>query len=296
VVPGRPTCDLVFTDLATWPSVGREVYAGGFAVAAGAHFNTAAALARLNVRVALVAAVGDDECGEIVLRAVRDEGLPEEFVHVLPMVPTAVSVALNLEGDRGFVTYSPDYDRVEEQVIATTRALLESRRVTHVHGDLSKATPELLASARSAGTTYSVDAHDAGPSLASREVRDLVAGVDLLFANEREALAMTEAADWRGALLQLARETPHVVLKRGEHGSACAVAGEVHEAPAAPVTVVDATGAGDCFVAGYLWAHRRGRPPEACLAAANVCGAAAVTSVGGYRGALRERDLAAATQ
>jgi sugar/nucleoside kinase (ribokinase family) len=295
VVPGRPTCDLVFTELSTWPSVGREVYAGGFAVAAGAHFNTAAALARLNVRVALVAAVGDDECGEIVLRAVRDEGLPEQFVHVLPSVPTAVSVALNHEGDRGFVTYSPNYGLVEAQVIATTRALLESG-VSHVHGDLSKATPELLAAARSAGATYSVDTHDAGSVLASAEVRDLVADVDMLFANEREALAMTGATDWRSALLKLARETPHVVLKRGEHGSACMVAGKVHEAPARRATVVDATGAGDCFVAGYLWAYRRDRPTAACLAAANICGAAAVASVGGYRGALREPDLVAATQ
>jgi sugar/nucleoside kinase (ribokinase family) len=275
--------------------VGREVYADGFSVTAGAHFNTAAALARLNVRVGLVAAVGADELGSIVLRAVREEGLPEEFIHVLPSVPTAVSVALNLGSDRGFVTYSPDYDRVEAHVVAAMRALLEDGAASHVHGDLSNATPELLALARSAGMSYSVDAHDAGPSLASPEVRGLVASVDLLFANEREALAMTETDDWRTALFELARDTPHVVLKRGELGSASAVGGELHEAPAEPVPVLDATGAGDCFAAGYLWAYRRGRSPAACLAAGNVCGAAAVGSIGGYRGALREADVVVAT-
>jgi sugar/nucleoside kinase (ribokinase family) len=275
--------------------VGREVYAEGFGVTAGAHFNTAAALARLNVRVALVGAVGADELGSIVLRAAREEGLPEEFVHVLPAVPTAVSVALNLGGDRGFVTYSPDYDRIEAHVIAATRALLEDGAASHVHGDLSHGTIDLLDAARSAGTTYSVDAHDAGPSLASREVRELVASVDLLFANEREALAMTGADDWRTALRELARDTRHVVLKRGELGSAAAVGGELHEAPAKPVRVLDATGAGDCFVAGYLWAYRRGRSPAACLEAGNLCGAAAVGSIGGYRGALREADVLAGT-
>jgi sugar/nucleoside kinase (ribokinase family) len=291
LVPGRPSCDLIFSELASWPAVGREVYAGGLGVAAGGHFNTAAALSRLGVRVALVATVGDDAWGEIVLREVRAEGLPEQYVQVLPSTPTPVSVALNLAGDRGFVTYGPGWDDAEAAVVAETRSLLERGAVEHVHGDLSKATAGLLAAARAVGTTYSVDAHEAGPWLASTAVQEVAAAVDVLFANEDEALAMTGAGDWRSALSELAARTPHVVLKRGENGAACATGGRLFESPARPAVAVDATGAGDCFAAGYLWALRGGRSPDGCLDAGNACGAAAVSVVGGYRGALRESDL-----
>ena len=294
LVPGSPSCDLVFAGLSAWPAAGREVYAGGLGVAAGAHFNTAAALRRLNVRVALVAAVGDDVWGDLVLRDVRAERLPEEHVRVLTGVSTPVSAALNFAGDRGFVTHAPAYETIVADVVSRARELLSAGRVAHVHGDLSTSTRTLLDAARAAGSTYSVDAHEAGPWLAESRVRALVADVDLLFANEDEAIAMTGVSDWRAALLALAREVPHVVLKRGAAGAACAVAGDVWEAPALPATVVDATGAGDCFAAGYLWALRRGRPPAACLEAGHRCGAAAVGAMGGFRGAPTEDDLAAA--
>lgn len=291
LVPGRPSCDLVFHGLAEWPELGREVYSAGLGVAAGGHFNTAAALARLNVRVALVATVGDDRWGEIVLDAARAEGLPLRHLHVLPGEPTPVSVALGLGGDRGFVTYAPGYDAAERTVVAETRALLEPGSVEHVHGDLSRSTPDLLATAHAAGTTYSVDAHQAGPWLAAEAIGELAAAVDILFANEDEALAMTGAADWRDAIALLGERTPHVVVKRGAEGAACLAGGELHESPARPAEVVDATGAGDCFVAGYLWAWRRGQPPAACLEAGNRCGAAAVAAPGGYAGAPREADV-----
>jgi sugar/nucleoside kinase (ribokinase family) len=292
LVPGRPSCDLVFTGLTSWPAAGREVYASGIGVAAGGHFNTAAALARLGVSVALVAAVGDDEWGAIVRREAAAEGLPVELVEVVPGTPTPVSVALNDGGNRGFVTYAPGWDVAEARFVGAALQLLGRGAVAHVHGDLSGATPRLLPAAREAGATYSVDAHDAGPRLAAPEIRSLVASLDLLFVNEDEALAMTGADDWREALRELTAETPHVVVKRGADGSACSVDGAVYESPARSATVVDATGAGDCFVAGYLWALRRGRGPAACLEAGNVCGAAAVSALGGYRGAPRERELA----
>jgi sugar/nucleoside kinase (ribokinase family) len=290
LVPGRPSCDLVFSGLGDWPASGREVYADGLAVAAGGHFNTAAALARLNVRVALVAAVGDDAWGELVRRAARTEGLPEEHLHVVD-APTPVSVALNHGGDRGFATYAPGWDRAEPAIVAAATTVLERGAVEHLHGDLSGVTRRLLPAARAAGATVSVDAHEAGPWLASSEVRGLAASADLLFVNEDEAIAMSGAGDWRTALDELATRTPHVVVKRGAAGAAAAVDGAVHEAPALPATVVDATGAGDCFVAGYLWALRRGRPPQARLEAGNRCGAAAVAVAGGYAGAPREAEL-----
>lgn len=295
LVPGRPSCDLVFSRVHAWPRIGREVYADELETAAGGHFNTAAALRRLNVAVALVAVVGADPWGEVVLRDLRAEQLPEEFVEVVSSASTPVSVALNYDGDRGFVTYAPGWETVEEPVVAMTLELLATRPVRHVHGDLSSVSRRVLPAARRAGATFSLDAHEAGPWLAAPSVRELVAEVDVLFANEDEAMAMTGAGDPTSALRDLARNVPHVVVTRGARGAAAVRRGEVHEVAGADVEVVDATGAGDCFVAGYLWALLRGRAAAECLELANRCGAAAVRAAGGFQGAPTEHELLAAS-
>jgi sugar/nucleoside kinase (ribokinase family) len=116
-------------------------------------------------------------------------------------------------------------------------------------------------------------------------VRDLVAAVDVAFVNEDEARAMTGCASAEDAADELARRCAHLVVKRGAGGASAHVAGERLDAPGIPVDVVDATGAGDCFAAGYLWGFLGGLPPATCLGLGNLCGAAAVTALGGYQGA-----------
>jgi sugar/nucleoside kinase (ribokinase family) len=292
VVPGRPTLDLIFSRLRAWPQPGREVYADDLFISAGAHFNTAAALARLGLDVAFVAVVGDDQLGELVLRDLRAEGVSDEGVRVVPGVPTPLSAALNLAGDRGFITYAPLHEQAEAVYVEAARDLLRSRPVRHVHADLSSA-PYLVDAARRAGATISVDAHDAGPWLASREVDELAAELDVLFVNEAEAGGMTGFPDGEEAAAGLATRTRHVVLKQGARGSTAFVDGEAYNVPATPVEVVDATGAGDCFAAGYLWGFLAGRLPEVCLALGNACGARAVAMGGGYRGAPTLEELLA---
>jgi sugar/nucleoside kinase (ribokinase family) len=295
VVPGRPTLDVVLTGLDEWPRAGREIYARELALGGGAHMNTAAALARLELGVAFVAVVGDDAAGEWVLRAVHREALPVEHVEVLADVPTPVSVALNLAGDRGFVTFGPEHERGERRYVQRTLELLAERPVRHVHGDLS-ATGYLLDAARSAGATVSVDAHDGGAWLASDDVRRVTSSVDVLFVNESEATGITGARDPDAAARRLADDCSHVVLKRCAEGAAAHVDGRVVHAEAVPADVVDATGAGDCFVAGYLWGYLGGRPTETCLALGNICGARGVGRLGGYAGAPTLAELTSAAR
>ncbi|MBD0330768.1 MAG: sugar kinase, partial [Thermoleophilia bacterium] len=77
-------------------------------------------------------------------------------------------------------------------------------------------------------------------------------------------------------------------------GATAVVGGRRVDAPARPAAVVDATGAGDCFAAGYLWGWLAGAGPDACLAYGNLCGAAAAGSLGGYAGAPTADELRAA--
>ena len=271
------------------------MYADTLELAAGAHFNTAAALTRLGLAVAFVAVVGDDRWGRVIRRELQAERMSDEFVRTSRAAPTPVSVALNFTGDRGFVTYGPAHARAEEEFVALTLEVLAARPVRHVHADLSAA-PQLLDAARAAGASLSVDAHDAGQWLRSDEVARVVAAVDVVFANEQEALGITGAADAATAVRELGRRSRHVVVKHGASGATACVDGEEFETATAPVAAVDATGAGDCFAAGYLWGFLRGHEPRTCLALASLCGRAAVGAAGGYRGAPTTAELLAAAE
>lgn len=104
----------------------------------------------------------------------------------------------------------------------------------------------------------------------------------LLFANSDEAMALTGSPDPRMQLARLTTDHRLVVVKRGALG-ACAMAQDepMVEAPAPAAEVVDTTGAGDAFLAGFLLAWRSGRTLADCLAAGTALGAEATRQLGG---------------
>ncbi|HEY0316444.1 MAG TPA: PfkB family carbohydrate kinase, partial [Sphingomonas sp.] len=112
--------------------------------------------------------------------------------------------------------------------------------------------------------------------------------IDILFANEEELLAFTGEASFEAAMDHLAAKLPLVVATRGKDGAWAAANGERVHVPAEPVErVVDTTGAGDLFSAGYLVGHVQGRPIEQCLR----MGAIAAAEVISHYGARPEQDL-----
>jgi sugar/nucleoside kinase (ribokinase family) len=112
--------------------------------------------------------------------------------------------------------------------------------------------------------------------------------VDVLFANEDEAMLLAGAGDLDGALAKLWPLVATLVVTRGPAGAMAIEGGSRVEIPAAPVEkVVDTTGAGDLFAAGFLAARCRARPLERCLEA----GAQAAAEVISHFGARPEANL-----
>lgn len=113
-------------------------------------------------------------------------------------------------------------------------------------------------------------------------------GVDLLFANEEEALQLTGAADLDGALAALQSKVPTLVITRGAAGALALAGGQRTDVPAMPVAqVVDTTGAGDLFAAGFLAARCKGLSLERQL----ITGAIAAAEIISHFGARPEADL-----
>ncbi len=114
--------------------------------------------------------------------------------------------------------------------------------------------------------------------------------IDILFANEVEIKSLTQLEDFEAAVAQLASRLPLLVVTRGEHGALAVEGGQRVEVAAEPVDkVVDTTGAGDLFAAGFLAGISRGRPLQESLR----MGAIAAAEVISHYGARPEADLKA---
>ena len=112
--------------------------------------------------------------------------------------------------------------------------------------------------------------------------------IDILFSNEGEIQFLAQIEDFEKALARFADKVPVLVSTCGERGAVAIVDGVRHEAHAAPVEhIIDTTGAGDLFAAGFLAAHIEGRSVEQCLS----LGAAAAAEVISHWGARPEEDL-----
>lgn len=145
----------------------------------------------------------------------------------------------------------------------------------------------LAEEARKRGIPLAVDAASAGflDAMGPAHFLEWTSGAELLFCNADEAAALSGTTDLDVQLRKLAGRYGRVVIKRGALGAALrSRAGETLHLPAPRVEVVDTTGAGDAFAAGFLSAELRGLPAAACLAAAIAAGSAAVKILGGQPG------------
>lgn len=277
---GRVYCDLVFTGLNGVPEAGREIYADGLKVCAGGGaYITSAYLAALGERVGLIGMLPAAPFGAVVEEEMRQNRVQSYCVLTQGQDPQ-MTAALVTPTDRAFVTR-----RVGQAIPVEMIGNLPDARHLHL-GELTTALehPELLKAAQTRGMTVSLDCSWDGQVLARSDLTDIISLVDLFLPNEDEAAALeAHCTDVQPRLA--------TIIKRGPNGASCLRTGRtpVH-APAHTVDVVDTTGAGDAFNAGFLSAWLAGHPMELALELGNACGATAVTRVGGA-GALPDLSL-----
>lgn len=295
VVVGRPSVDVMFAGLTQWPELGNDIDAAGLGVCAGTSFNTPAAANRIGLRVAYIAEIGNDVWSRMVHAEFEAEGLPMDFLVAEDRPLPAVSVALNLDGDRGFVSHWGG-EGVDDALRARALEVIDRIDARHLHAQLDD-DPALEQAAVARGMTVSLDSFDGASWESARALDELLGRADVLLANEAEARAMSGEDDSGRALAVLHEHCSCVVIRRGAAGAMGVAGGEIASVPADEVDVIDTTGAGDCFNAGFLAGWLGGLPLEASLTLGVICGSRAVTDFGGYRGCPRGeafREIAAA--
>jgi sugar/nucleoside kinase (ribokinase family) len=268
VCTGRIYADLVFSGLDAAPAPGREVFAAGLTlVPGGGPFITGSYAAALGLDVALwgiAPAAPFDACVRAGLARNRIADMTEPPP---PGTDPQVTAALTGGGDRAFVT----------RRAGPVRPSGPLPKARHLHiGEMTSALemPGLIDEARAAGMTVSLDCGWDGAMFSDPRVAAVIAAVDLFLPNEDEAAALQAAG-------VVATPRALTVVKAGASGARAGGPGGSAAAPAVPAQVIDTTGAGDAFNAGFLAAWLAGQTPEACLRLGNLCGAVAVARIGG---------------
>ncbi|WP_048646372.1 carbohydrate kinase family protein [Nitratireductor soli] len=271
---GRLYCDLIFTGLPKMPTLGEEVFAGGLSIKpGGGAFITAAYLAALGRPVTLASALPSGPFAAALKSELEASGVDLSASEPSPDgADPQITVAMAAGAERAFLTR-----RSGPAVPASFAAVLADGGFAHLHiGELATLVeaPSLVPLARSAGLTISLDCSWDDAVLARDDLAALIASVDVFLPNETEA-------DRLGIAERAPPPAPLTVVKRGAQGSVALNAEGAVFVKARPVEVIDSTGAGDAFNAGFVDAWLSGQPVERCLRAGNRCGAEAVTRIGG---------------
>lgn len=279
------TADSLYSDM----GAGREISGGSAA-------NTLAGLAALGAKCGFIGQVFDDQLGTIFAHDIRTLGIRFETAMAKDGPPTA----------RCLILVTPDAQRTMNTFLGASQFLpaaaldldmIRSARILYLEGYLwdpeqpRAAMRSAIAAAREARREVAFTLSDA--FVIERHRDDFLAlidegMIDILFANETEIRSLAQTEDFEAAVARFADKLPTLVVTRSEKGAIAIRDGVRHQVAASPVErVIDTTGAGDLFAAGFLAGHVRGKAPADCLA----LGALAAAEVISHYGARPEANL-----
>ena len=256
------------------------LYSGGCAA------NTALTLARVGVPTEVVASVGQDEFGEFLVRTLAGSGVGVAGVVRSPELGTSTTVVLvAADGERSFLhTIGANAGLHPEHFPA---ALLHRCRILHFGGALllpgfdGPPMAEVLCAARAAGALTSLDTAQDHSGRWYSTLATCLPELDVFMTSEREGAAIAGRDNpQEAASFLLDRGARFVAIKLGQRGCLVASAGERHRLPAFSVPVVDTTGAGDAFAAGFLAGLAAGRDLRSCGLLGCAAGARCVSHPG----------------
>ena len=304
LVAGDANVDLVLRgDVVPRFGQAEQLLDSGELVLGGSASITAAGLARLGVPTTLVARVGDDAFGRFTTDALAATGVNTSMIETDVTLPTGISVILSAPGDRAILTVP---GTIPTLGTASVLAALGSARHVHfasyfLQPSLAAGLPNLLAELRSRGITTSLDTNW-DPSETWLGLRDVLPHLDLLLPNREELRALGAAigaapgSSDEDIARHLAARGPRIVVKAGGDGGwSVAHESPLSTAPGLSVDVIDTTGAGDSFNAGYLAAiaHNIGDETER-LHWATTAGSLSTLGAGGTGAQATLADLTAA--
>ncbi len=270
---------------------GREISGGSAA-------NTVAGIAALGGKCAFIGQVADDELGQIFGHDIRSVGVDFDTT-VRPGQPTTARclIFVTPDGQRTMNTFLGASQFLPAAALDET--LIANGAILYLEGYLwdpeepRAAMRKAIEIARAAGRKVAFTLSDVFCiSRHGDDFRKLIADglIDILFANENELLALCGHEEFEAAVAHIHGKVPLLVVTRSEKGAIALQGSERVEVGAEPIkALVDTTGAGDMFAAGFLHGQAKGKGLEESLRLGAICAAEVIQ----HYGARAEVDLKA---
>ena len=260
--------------------------------AGGEAVNEAVAAAKLGMKTGILCALGSDPAGRIVLDELERNGVDTACVVKAEATPVT-TMFVNADGTRKSVTnqaHRANFHPEKELSRFTDAKAVILGSLFRAPFDDPGIIRAVVSAAKAAGELVVADTKLPNFRLLGLEdIRDSLPMIDLITPNEDEARYFTGKDDPEGmADVFLGYGVKDVIIKLGARGCLLKNAETTVRLPAMPVRAVDATGAGDNLVAGFVTELLRGASMEEALRFANACGAICTTAVGAGT-ALRSR-------
>jgi len=283
------------------PEEAEALYAkmgAGIEASGGSAANTVAGIAALGGKTGFIGQVADDQLGSVFAHDIRALGVHFDTAPRPGQPPTA----------RCLILVTPDAQRTMNTFLGASQFLpataldldlIRSAAILYLEGYLwdpeqpRAAMRAAIDAARGAGRKVALTLSDS--FCIERHRGDFLALIDdgqldILFANEAEILSLNETDDFEAAVTATAAKVPLLVVTRSEKGALAVSGGERVQVPAEPIAeVIDTTGAGDLFAAGFLVGEARGLGLERSLRLGAICAAEVIQ----HYGARPEADLRA---
>ena len=279
LVVGSANADLVI-GVERRPAAGETVLGSDLVVHPGGKgANQAVAAARLGAQTALLARVGDDAHGRLLLDSQRAAGVDTAGV-LVGGAPTGVAlITVDPSGDNSIVVSPGANGRLTPEDVRSAGNLLAASRVVSAQLEIPLETVVEVVRNLAPGSRFVLN-----PSPPRALPAEVLAACDPLIVNEHEARVIVgtdlgdSPEDWASALLSLGPRS--VVITLGARGALVASAEGAVRVPSVKVETVDTTGAGDAFTAALAWRLGLQEPLAEAAAYAARVGAAAVTRAG----------------
>jgi sugar/nucleoside kinase (ribokinase family) len=262
--------------------------AAGVETSGGSAGNTVAGIASLGGRAAYIGKVAADQLGEVFAHDMRAIGAAYDTAPLNGGAPTArCMINVTPDGQRTMCTFLGA--SVELTPADVDAKVIEGAKIVYLEGYLfdpdeaRRAFAKAAGLARASGRKIALTLSDAFVVERHRQglLEFMETQVDILFANEAEITSLFQTTDFNQALGALKDRQLIAALTRSEKGSVVAQGGVVHEIPAFPVEkVVDTTGAGDQYAAGFLHGLAQGRALPDCGRLGGLAAAEVITHFG----------------
>ncbi|RXY98941.1 carbohydrate kinase family protein [Fictibacillus sp. S7] len=279
LVEGIISTDVIFSSIPKMPNPGEEVYCGSFEFTCGAAYNTAVALSRLGLKVAVIGPIGNDFLSQFMKESLEEEGVSTSLMLQVDQPLRCLSVCINYGGDRSFLSFQDSVEKLN--LVDYACSVIENTEAKVLHTSAGRGNKAVIEKAKTKGMLISLDVGWDEEWLQDDQLNELLKMADIFTPNQKEAETITGIINPYEAIEKLGQHNTSIVIKLGELGALMRQNHTIKKIAGYECEAIDTTGAGDVFSAGLLAGILKGWSLEDSVKLGNYCGSCSVQSLGG---------------